>query len=155
VEATRFQWTGVQFGWIGFVLTQGDSRYACTVGDTNDVPREMLQAVARTVSGSVVESVSFDHEPAEVRVTIRCGEDAVRFEVGFYSEWGDDRSGETRWIGWWSDPTRLGSDFLEAFDGFVDEIGEDGYSKGWPDYPFPSDARASLAAALDARGPTV
>jgi len=147
-EGPTFRWVKVTHGWISFALDGGSRRYRSTVSDGNDVVSELLHVVARIVLGSAEECVSFDHEPVEIRWTLRRSGAEVFVSVESFETWGSEVGGKMRWRGAWATPQLFGQEFLRATESFLERIGRSGYEIGWPSYPIPDDAIGELRASL-------
>jgi hypothetical protein len=134
---------------MSFELDSSSSQYRCTVSDASDVIAQLLLAVARIVRGSLEERVSFDHESAEIRWTIRRVDEKASVSVESFQEWGSASGGYLEWQGKWSDASVLGQKFLVATELFLQDIGPDGYFSGWPSYPIPDYAIEELRTSLN------
>ncbi|GAB1641440.1 hypothetical protein KRMM14A1259_18630 [Krasilnikovia sp. MM14-A1259] len=148
-EDARFRWTKVAHGWISFALDGGSGQYRCTVSDASDVMAELLLAVARIVRGSLEEQVSFDHEPTEIRWTLRRATEKVSVSIESFERWGSNSGGHLKWLGNWSSTSDFGQEFLVATESFLQDVGPDGYSSGWPSYSTPDHAIGDLKTSLN------
>lgn len=148
-EDPAFRWVKVAHGWMSFALDGGSGQYRCTVSDASDVIAELLLAVGRVVRGSVEERVSFDHEPAEIRWTLRRDDENVSVSVESFERWGSASGGNLEWQGSWSNASFLGQKFLVATESFLRDVGSDRYSSEWPSYAMPDDAIAELRVSLN------
>jgi hypothetical protein len=148
-EEPAFRWVKVAHGWISFALDGGSGQYRCTVSDASDVVSELMLAVARVVRGSLEERVSFDHEPAEIRWTLRRVGEKISVSVESFERWGSASGGYLEWQGNWSNASSLGRKFLGATESFLRDVGSEGYSSGWPSYAVPDDAVGELRVSLN------
>lgn len=147
---STFRWLDLAHGWVSWELQGGSGRYRCTVSDTSDVFRDVLDSAILLLSGSRDVNVSFDLEPKQVqwKISDTGGEVSLRAEA--FERWGEG-CGALRWEGAWLNVEKFGHEMANAMNVLLGVYGETELRQRWPSYPIPRSELERLESLLAGR----